>query len=255
MNNAKSLIDTACKTVVISQPMYFPWCGLLDQIRQADVFVHYDDVQLSRGFYNRVQVRTRNGFSWLSVPLKGRHQGQLIRDALISHDHDWVSRHRNILINSYRKARFLDDAIQLFDNVHRHKFDKLADLDCTSIEQLANYFGVGGDVLFLRSSQLDIPGSSSQRLLDITKKVGGSRYVTGHGAMNYLDHELFEASCLDVHYMDYSIADYQHVSGEFTPYATALDAIAHLGPEARTILMSSTRNWRMAIERPEELRA
>ena len=34
--------------VVISQSMYFPWVGMLEQIRLADVFVFYDDVQFSK---------------------------------------------------------------------------------------------------------------------------------------------------------------------------------------------------------------
>ena len=61
--------------LVISQSMYFPWVGMLEQIRLADVFMHYDDVQLARGFYNRVQVKTAQGARWLTVPLRDKHQG------------------------------------------------------------------------------------------------------------------------------------------------------------------------------------
>ena len=50
------------KTVFISQSMYFPWCSLLDKIRLADIFIHYDDVKLSRGFYNRVHYQN---YDWL----------------------------------------------------------------------------------------------------------------------------------------------------------------------------------------------
>ncbi|HOX52645.1 MAG TPA: WbqC family protein, partial [Fibrobacteria bacterium] len=34
------------RTVVITQPMYFPWVGLFEQIRLADEIVWLDDVQL-----------------------------------------------------------------------------------------------------------------------------------------------------------------------------------------------------------------
>ena len=54
---------------VISQSMYFPWIGLFDQIRLADKFIFYDDVQLTRGFYNRVQVVQANGTKFITVPL------------------------------------------------------------------------------------------------------------------------------------------------------------------------------------------
>jgi len=53
--------------IVISQSMYFPWVGLLEQIRLAEFFVHYDDVQLTRVFTNRVQVKTAQGSKWITV--------------------------------------------------------------------------------------------------------------------------------------------------------------------------------------------
>ena len=55
------------KTVVISQPMYFPWIGIFEQIRLADVFVFYDDVQFTRGFINRVQYKTPQGTGWITA--------------------------------------------------------------------------------------------------------------------------------------------------------------------------------------------
>ena len=95
--------------------MYFPWCGLFDQIRMADVFVHYDDVQLSRGFYNRVQVKTADGISWMSVPLKCKRQKQNIDQSKISYDHDWVSKHRFLAVIvsvNFPKSAFLTKSIQ-----------------------------------------------------------------------------------------------------------------------------------------------
>ncbi len=243
------------KTVVISQPMYFPWCGLIDQIRLADVYVHYDDVQLSRGFYNRVQVKTPQGTTMITVPLSNKHRDQKINESIISYESDWVSKHRSILINSYRKTAFLGDAIDLFDSVHSNRFETLSDLGIASIKALVSYFKLDGDVLFLDSSSLGIQGVSSKRLLDITKVLGGNRYLTGHGALNYLNHDLFEKSGVEVHYMNYSLREYAQVFGTYTPYVSALDAVAHLGSAAKNILQSTHLNWRDAIERSEELRA
>ena len=45
---------------------------------------------------------------------------------------------------------------------------------------------------FIRSSDLNIGGSGSKRILEILKKLSGKKYVTGHGAKNYLDHNSFE---------------------------------------------------------------
>ena len=189
------------KTVAISQSMYFPWCGLIDQVRLSDIFVHYNDVQLSRGFYNRVQVKTPQGTTLITVPLRKKHQNQLINESYISYESNWIESHRSILINSYRKTKFIDDAISIFDKVHSEKFEMLSDLGKASIQALSAYFQVDKSVKFIDSASLGIDGSSSQRLHDITKSLGGNIYLTGHGALKYLDHNLFESSGVEVRYM------------------------------------------------------
>jgi len=235
--------------------MYFPWCGFLDLVRLSDTFVHYDDVQLSRGFYNRVQVKTPGGTSFITVPIKDRHQKQLINKSYIDYGQDWIGSHRAILINSYRKTNFLDDAISVFDDVHKNKYEVLSELGRATVKSLLRYFGLDQGIVFGDSVNLNALGVSSERLLNITKSVGGGVYLTGHGALNYLDHDLFERNGVEVRYMHYSIEEYPQLHDEFTPYVTALDAIAHLGPNVSQILKSSTVNWRDAIERPEKLRA
>lgn len=246
--------DKLSLTVVISQSMYFPWCGFLDQIRLADIFVHYDDVQLSRGFYNRVQVKTSQGISWLTVPILDRNKRQNINECRISYEEDWLAKHRAILVNAYRKAKFFEDMISLFDSVHSTRYKFLHELTRSSIFALVDYFELNESTRFVSSEDLSISGKGSQRLLDITQAVAGSVYLTGHGALNYLDHTLFDERNIEVSYMQYKISPYEQFSGKFTPYVTALDAIAHLGKGANQILNSGIIDWRSAIERVDTLR-
>lgn len=248
------IAQTAERTVVISQPMYFPWLGLFEQMRAADIFVHYDDVQLARGFYNRVQVKTPQGTSMITVPLTNRRRGSMINECRISYESDWVSQHRAVLASSYKKTPFLTDAIAIFDDVTGRRPELLSELGIGSTMAIADYLGLTDGTLFLRSSDLDIPGSSSQRLLDISTAQNVEVYLTGHGALNYLDHELFESRNVEVRYIRYGFKEYRQVFGTFTPYVTALDAIAHLGRSAVEVFESSTLNWRNAVEQSGELR-
>ena len=55
-------------TCVVLQPSYIPWRGYFHQIRQADVFVFYDDVQYDvDGWRNRNRIKTHGGTRWLTV--------------------------------------------------------------------------------------------------------------------------------------------------------------------------------------------
>jgi hypothetical protein len=239
------------KVVVISQSMYFPWCGLLEQARMADVFVHYDDVQFARGFFNRVQVKTEHGIKWLSVPLSNQHRGQTIDECQIDST-NWQSKHRETLRAANRNAPFLSEMLAVVDGVFTERYESLGSLARATISSLVRAFDLPQPI-FVHSAELGVSGSSSRRLLDITTLLEGNVYLTGRGALNYLDHSIFEERGIEVRYMDYSIGPWAQNHGEFTPFVTALDTLACLGPLAATALHSSTIHWREAIERHREL--
>lgn len=224
--------------------MYFPWVGLLEQIRLADQFVHYDDVQYTRGFYNRVQIKTPSGEKWLTVPLRDWHRGQKIDEVRIDEREDWRGKHREILRQNYRNAPYLHDMLNLVDDAFNFPAHSLADVSRTSILTLAKYFGLASEKRFMTSKTLATKETSSQRLRDIVLGLNGNVYITGHGARNYLDHTIFEAAGIDVRYMQYQCSPYPQQHGSFTPFVTALDLVANCGRDGIKHIHSETLNWK-----------
>ena len=79
--------------VVILQPSYIPWRGYFDQIRRADLFIFYDDVQYDKhGWRNRNQIKTAQGKQWLTIPVHsaGVTQGVPIKDVKIDQGKPWA---------------------------------------------------------------------------------------------------------------------------------------------------------------------
>lgn len=242
------------KKVVISQPMLFPWVGLFEQIRLADVYVHYDDVQLPQGrggFISRVQIKTHHGIQWLTVPVlrKGKRL-QLIEDVMVDSTQKWREKHIETLRCSYSKAPFFDEMLALAESVYSLRTRHLSELNIYAIEKIAEYFGIS--CCFLRSSNYNIQSSSSEKLLQLVLRLNGTVYITGHGARNYLDHELFEKAGVSVQYMQYRCIPYPQQHGAFTPYVTALDLIANCGREGRRVILSDTVEWKKFIEGSDE---
>src|SRR5262249_46343852 len=170
------------KRVVISQPFFFPWVGMFEQVRLADVYVHYDDVQFSKGhFANRVQYKTAAGSAWLTVPLKDLHLGQLIKDVQFDDKKDWRARHLAQLAQAYDKAPYRDEMLALVREVYARPARGVCDVSVESIHAVCHYFGFADPEQFLFSSQMGVPGSSTQRVLETVEKVGGDVYITGHG--------------------------------------------------------------------------
>jgi hypothetical protein len=230
--------------IVISQPMYFPWVGLLEQVRLADKFVFYSDVQFARGFFNRVQVKTGQDTSWMTVPVKNVRSRQRIDEVEIDHNKNWKLDHLAILKRSLGKAPFFSDVEELCDSVWSEPCTTLDQLSSLSIVALSRYFGLTETTEFLDSRDIGIEGAGSQRLLDICNALEANCYITGHGAANYLQHELFEGKGIEVQYMDYQCVPYNQFFGTFTPYVTGLDLIAHQGKAGLNYLRSGTVNWR-----------
>lgn len=229
------------KTVVISQPMYFPWAGYMGQMAQADCYIWLDDAQFSKGsFTSRVQVKSTNGRNWMSIPLEKKGAFQEIRQ-LSAADSDWLRSHRELLRQQLAGAPHLPLALSVFDeSVTR---DALVDLLIASCEVPALEMGILPAEI-LRSSEMGVFGRSSQRVVDLVRAVQGTRYLTGHGAARYLDHHLFEDAGIAVEYMAYDVAPWPQFHGEFTPFVTILDAMAHLGKSAANHLGGATIGWR-----------
>lgn len=234
------------KKVVISQPMFFPWVGLFEQIRLADVFVHYDDVQLPQGrsFMNRVQIKTPTGIKWLSVPIK--KGARLINEAVLDDSQNWRDKHLKTLYHNYAKAPFVRDMLEIVQTVYELKTNRLSELNCFAIEMIANYFGLQPS--FLRSSDYRIEGVSTERLLNLMLHLNGTVYITGHGARNYFDHNLFEQHGIHIEYMDYQKILYKQLYGSFTPYVSILDLIANQAKDGCNVIISNTVDWKDFIK-------
>lgn len=231
--------------IVISQPMFFPWVGLFEQIRLCDVYVHYSDVPYSKGgFVNRVQVKTAQGIVWMTVPLLKQKLGQPICEVRINYEKDWRRKHRELLRQACARTPYKDDMLQIVDSVYEEEHATLDKLSKASIAAVCSYLELDESRRFLDIRELEVGGSSSQRVLDTVLALHGDTYTTGHGAKNYLDHEIFEAANVRVNYMDYRKTPYPQTHGEFTPYVSVLDLIANTGDKSRDYINSEAIYWK-----------
>jgi hypothetical protein len=246
---ARSTTDTrsgadVVSSIVISQPMFFPWVGFFEQVRLADIYVHYGDVQFSKGsFVNRVQIKTEHGPKWLTVPLEGLSLGQAIDDVKVGTT-DWKRRHVELLKQSYSEAPHVELMLELVNSVYSCEFTTIGELSRASLEVVCKLYGLDCGRQFLDVRDLGIKGTGSQRVLDIVRTLGGTTYITGWGARRYLAHEHFEREGIAVEYMNYQKVPYPQLYGAFDPYVSVLDLIANTGKAGIEALRSNTVNWK-----------
>ncbi len=233
--------------IVITQPMLFPWVGLFEQLQLAEVCVFYDNVAFARrSFINRVQIPLHShSTKWLTLPVVKHSRGTLIRDLVISREHNWKAKHIAFLQDVYQKAPFKTDMLELVHHVYSANEESAMSIIIKSMLAICQYYDI--DSSFRLASQIQ-DGSvqgKSEKLLEIVQACKGKTYITGHGALNYLDHALFETHHIQVRYMDYAKKAYPQISTQvFNPYVSTLDLIANLGPEGKEIFCPKTLDWK-----------
>lgn len=243
------------KTIVISQPYYFPWIGILEQIRIADIIIHYDDVQYSKGhFQDRVQIKTANGFKWLTVPKINYRFGQNINEVRIDNSKNWKKSQIDFLRQTYWQAQYTDEMLRVVETVFNHDTDFVSDLSILSTMALTDYFGLSERKQFYRASDLPVKGHGMQRVLDLVKHLGADRYVTGMGALKYFDFDLMDENNIAVEFLNYIKKPYPQLYGDFNPYVSSLDLIANLGANGIEYICSGTIGWRDFINSAEAKR-
>ena len=225
--------------VVISQPMYFPWLGQLNQAFLADAFVFYSDVQFARGFINRVQVLVDGAQEFITVPTVGSKRC-LINQLEPDSSQHWQKIHSYKIKRSFGNTPYFELANNLFESVVKYPHKDLAALSSASVKSLCEHIFPLNCPQFYDSTQFPRTSKSTQALLDICKELGASHYLTGHGAQSYIDSKLFKNEGIELEFIEYNLGEYpQHSGKHLTSYVSSLDAIARIGAEQTLGLLNS----------------
>ena len=225
------------RTLVVLQPGYLPWLGFFDQVRRADVFVYYDDVQFdTHGWRNRNRVKSPRGAHWLSVPV--RHAWpNLIADVEVDNRQPWARKHIGTLQQFYARAPHTPEYLPTLEALLSQPWQRLVDLDIALSEQLCQWLGISTPRL--RASELGVPGSRSQRLIDMCVHFGATRYLSGDAASAYLDVELFNRAGIAVEWQHFVHPEYPQQFGAFVPYLSVVDLLFNCGADSHAILSRS----------------
>lgn len=219
-------------TVVVLQPGYVPWLGFFDQMRRADQFVYYDDVQFDKhGWRNRNRIKGPTGPVWLTVPV--RHSGradQLILETEVSDGAPWSKKQIRTIEQLYARAPHREPYLSELTAILSRPWRMLIDLDMTIVDLMRQWFGI--ETPIHRSSQLGIGGGQSERLLNVCRHFGANRYLSGEAARSYLDVGLFERAGVHVDWQSYQHPVYPQLHGPFISHLSALDLVLNVGPES-----------------------
>jgi len=222
--------------ISVHQPQYIPWLGYFDKIAQSDKFVFLDNVQYKeREFQNRNKIRTKDGSTWLTVPVISKGEGrQKISEVKIDNGIAWQRKHLASLRTSYARAAYFKDYYSYFEEVLGRQWVYLKDLNIEIINFILKKLSIDTSIAF--ESDLDVVTMSTQRIIDICQKLKADAYLSGSGGKDYLEEELFLKADLKLIYQKFDHPRYQQCYEPFEPYMSIIDLLFNYGEGAKEIL-------------------
>jgi hypothetical protein len=214
--------------VTIHQPNYLPYFGYFQKMAQADIFVLLDTVQYSKDSYTqRVKIRTQNGWIWLTIPIEKINNFKMIFEIKLPHDDKWKVKHASSIIANYSKSPYFDK--DFVDFYYKLSASNLLDFNEAGIRYLQEKFKIQTEIV--KASELNINKElkSTDLLIEILKKIGGSTYLSGPSGKHYLDREKFLQNNLKIEFFEPTFQTYKQRWPGFQPYMSSIDMLFNLG--------------------------
>jgi len=215
----------------IHQPSYFPWLGLLQKIAKSDVYILMDEVQLSDSAYqNRNLFLTNDGkVKYLTIPFD--RKGYLDKPFcnLDIADDGWRQKHRDFIINNYRKHPGFAEIIPSLEEFFGCEYLSLCDAVVASMKLAMELFGIKTKVLLQSQLQYDRSLRKGDLVIDLIRAAGADVYLSGTGARDYLDESKFGTGIR----LEYSVFQHpvypQRGGVEFVSGLSCLDMLFNQG--------------------------
>lgn len=225
-------------TVAIHQPEYFPWLGLLDKARRADVLVLLDTVQFDRSsLQHRAKIVGANGPAWLTIPFVHRFPQNL--DEVQFVDMRWATKHRKSLQAAYGRAPGYIGAAAALDDFFSSRWERLVDATIASVHMLLSAFRVETPVV--NASKLGARGEKAELVLNICRELSAHTYLSGRSGASYLNREEFAAEGINLLIQSFRPPPYLRHRPLALPDdrgLSGLDAWLELGEDAADLLNS-----------------
>lgn len=227
------------KKIAVLQSNYIPWRGYFDLINLVDEFILFDDMQYTRrDWRNRNLIKTSNSLKWLTIPVqvKGKYF-QKIRDTEVS-DPSWRHQHWRSILHSYSKAEHFRKHEQLFEDLYLNSTETfLSQINYSFLCAICQILGIKTRITW--SSDYNLVEGKTERLIALCRQAGGTDYLSGPAAREYIDAELFKSEGIVLSYMDYSdYPEYRQLYPPFEHGVSVLDLIFNEGPNATTYMKS-----------------
>lgn len=232
------------KRMIVSahQPNFLPWIGFFHKMMTSDCFILLDNVQFrKRNYQNRTLILgQKKKSSVLTCPVNSKGSfKQSIQEVKIHNDIKWNLKLLETIRYYYGKAPFFLECYDPLKEIISKKWEYLADLNIALLMLLLDLLGIRKEIRL--ASKIKAVGSSTNLLLNLLEKVGGTHYLSGIKGKDYLEESKFKERGISLIYQQFKHPVYtQNGNPQFVPGLSIIDLLFNIGiKESRNILNRS----------------
>ena len=170
-----------------------------------------------------------------TIPVRQETLSQKINETKVSQD-NWAEKHWKSISLNYSKAPFYNlykERLELF--FMEMKSPYLSEINRSAIELLNSFLGI--KTALTSSADYKLIEGKNERLIDLILQAGGTHYLSGPSAKDYIREDLFKEAGIEISWMDYSgYIEYPQLFPPFVHAVSVFDLILNTGPDSKEFM-------------------
>ena len=215
----------------IMQPTFFPWPGYFNLISSVENFVFLDDAQFSKGsWHNRNKIYLLNKIHWLTLPIEKQKLHTPLNKTIIQNKNIFKTSIKSKIVNAYKDYPHYHCVKEILNFLEKLNDEILSEINILIIKFICKKLNLT-KVNFFKSSQMNIEGKRTQKIIKILDKIKATSYLSAVGAENYLVEDDYASHTnIPLKFLKYSQTEYyQKMTKEFVSNLSIIDVIANTG--------------------------
>jgi hypothetical protein len=184
------------------QSNYLPWTGVFELINSVDKFIFSDNNQYTKqDWRNRNKIKSNQ---WLSVPIKKHKLKTNIIDIKICNNINWKRKHYRSIKCNYYNSKYFNEYEYLLD-FYKQDWEYLYKLNRYTTKMISNALHIDTEFYYSEDFPKDINllKDKNEKIIRRVKELGGTHYISGPKAINYIDEDLWKKHNIKLEYIDY----------------------------------------------------
>ena len=178
---------------------------------------------------------------WVTAPV--RRDGKVsIAETRFDESKPWRKKVLKTMYFSYRRAPHFERVYPRIEDLVQTAEERVGPYNESAIRALCEGLNLTGTRL-VRSSDLGVEATSTERLVGIVAELGGSAYLSGGGAGGYQEDEAFDRAGIELLHQDFGHPVYPQASAEPAMGLSVIDALMSCGFEGTAELLGGETGY------------